>query len=91
MPRLGRKLRGQVSTRAGVFVAGFKTKCAVDPGLEDIVVPIANAQINALGRRETSSVYVTHDNRQARALPNNLNYLSQGRDSNRRALPAYAM
>ena len=89
MPRLGRKLRGWVSTRAGIVLAGYKTKFAVDPGLEDVIVPIANAHMNALGRRATSSIYVTHDNRQAMALPSNLRYLSEHDGSERRALPAY--
>ena len=91
MPRLGRKLRGWVSTRAGVIVAGYKTKFAVDPGLEDVIVPIANAHMNALGRRVTSSIYITHDNRQARALPNSLRYLSEGDGLERRMLPTYTI
>lgn len=78
-----------VSTREGVFVVGYKTKGAADPGLADAIAPIANAQLNALARRQTSAINVIYDNRQPiNALPADLRYLSQGRD--RQALPAPA-
>ncbi len=69
MAWFARQLRGTISTRAGVFVAGYKTKFAVDPGLQDTIVPIASAQISALASRNTSSVYVYHDNRNPPMLP----------------------
>lgn len=64
-----RQLRGTISTRAGVFVAGYKSKFAIDPGLQDTVVPIVTAQLNALGARNVSSVYVYHDNRHPPVIP----------------------
>lgn len=79
---MGKKIKGCVSTRIGVFISGFKTKYSVDPGLQDTIVPIATAQMNALGQRSTASVYVTHDNRYLTALPNNLEYLNLGGRNN---------
>jgi len=86
-----KKLRGSVSTRIGVFVTGTKTKYAVDTGLQDTIVPIATAQINALAPRLVASLYVTHDNRQPQAaLPPDLATLITSRDRIR-ALPYYAL
>ena len=86
--RAGRRLTGFVSTRVGVIVTGYKTKFGVDPGLEDVIVPIATAQTNALGRRATASVYVSHSNRQPMsALPDSLRYLNYGNASRRGLVP----
>lgn len=86
---MGKKIKGCISSRIGIFISGFKTKYAVDPGLQDTVVPIATAQLNALGQRSTASVYVTHDNQHLTALPKNLKYLDMGNSRNlaRRLLP----
>jgi hypothetical protein len=76
MPRLGRRLTGEVSTRVGVFVAGYKTNYAVDPGLEDTIVPIATAQMNSLSRRVTSAISINHNNQQPiSAFPQNVRNL----------------
>lgn len=83
-----KKLRGSVSTRIGVFVTGMKTKYAVDTGLQDTIVPISTAQINALAPRLVASVYVSHDNRHPYpALPRELTTLITG--EGRRTLPSY--
>lgn len=76
MSLFARQLRGTISTRTGVFVPGYKTKFAVDPGLQDTIVPIASAQISALASRNTSSIYIYHDNRNPPILPpQNVRYL----------------
>ena len=86
MGLFGRRLKGSVSTRSGVFVSGYKTKYRVDPQLQDTVTPIATAQLNALAERNTASVAVYHNNRHPfENLPENLRYLGAGGRS--RALP----
>jgi len=76
-----KKLRGHVSTRMGVFVGGIRTSYAVDPGLQDTIVPLGSAQISALATRNTSAVSVHHTNAvRPPALPGELNnYLNSGR------------
>lgn len=74
---MSKKLRGYVSTRYGFIVGGMKTKFGIDPGLEDVIVSIANAQISALAPRNVAAIYITHDNRQPAMLPNSLRYLEE--------------
>jgi hypothetical protein len=76
---MSKKLRGSVSVRFGVIVPGMKTKYSVDPGLQDTVVPIANATISALAPRNTSVIYISHSNSQPAMLPPNLEYLEENR------------
>jgi len=83
------KLRGSVSTREGIFVTGYKTKFAVDPGLQDVIVPIACAQVSALATRPCAAVYVDWSNRFSQpALPSSLQALIEG-GSRRGALMPY--
>jgi len=74
---MSKKLRGTVSTRWGILVGGMKTKYSVDPGLQDTIVPIANAQISALSERNTSTIYVSHTNTEPQMLPPYLRYLEE--------------
>jgi hypothetical protein len=84
---MSKKLRGWVSTRYGFYVGGMKTKFGVDPGLQETIVPIANAQVSALAPRNTAAIYITHDNRQPRILPPNLRYLEENQGATAGLLP----
>jgi len=69
---MGKKLKGRVSTRVSIGVEGYRTRYVVHPGLQDTIVPIATAHLNALASKSLSTIYITHDNRYPAALPNNL-------------------
>lgn len=91
---MSKKLRGYVSTRYGAIIAGMKTKFSVDPGLQDTIVPVADAQISALAPRNVAAIYVSYSNSQPAMLPSGLRYLEENngtglipRDLTRRVLP----
>lgn len=78
------KLRGYISTREGVIISGYKTKFGVDPGLQDVIAPIAVAQINALSNSHPAGyVHVNHINQ---TLPDSLQTLIQGERQRRMLL-----
>jgi len=76
----GGKLRGRVRTTVRFFSKSYDTQYRVDPGLEDTITPISNAQISAMASRNTSYVSVHHSNNPTfSTLPSNLRYLNTGR------------
>jgi hypothetical protein len=83
----GGKLRGSITTRYGVFIGGMKTHFEVDPGLQDTIVPIANAQISALAPRNVSAIYISYHNTQPQMLPDSLRYLEQNQGGGAGLLP----